>query len=236
MRALGRPTGLILVLSLAACLAAATGCGTPPAGTPTQIIKKAIQAQSRVKSSHVEVDIDIDLVMPGGNRSATLSYKGDYEEPDRWSLKVRSADSRYEVIVIGDRVYLKLPGAEAWTDKSGELAKEATTPGDVVGSKYLESAENVKMVDQKGDTYHLQFDLDINTFVRSFELGGVDPSVYLGKKAKMDVWVQKDSLRIEKATMSFTGAFIEPSPGKLTMNMELEFSNVNEPVSIEPPI
>ncbi|MBU1670282.1 MAG: hypothetical protein KKF41_08890 [Actinobacteria bacterium] len=236
MRALRRRAGLVLALSLAVCLAAATGCGTPAVGTPSQIIKKAVKAQSQVKSAHVEVEIDIDVVMPGGNRSAVVSYKGDYEQPDRWSLKVRSGDSRYEVIVIGDRVYLKLPGAETWTDKSGELAKEATTPGDVVGSKYLESAEDVKMVDRKGDTYHLQFDLDINTFVRSFELGGVDPSAYLGKKAKMDVWVQKDSLRIEKATMSFTGAFIEPSPGKLTMNMELEFSEVNEPVSIEPPI
>jgi hypothetical protein len=213
-----------------------TGCGNPPAGTPTQIIKKAVEAQSRIKSVHVEVDTDVDLVMPGGNRSATVSYKGDYEQPDRWTLRVRSGDSRYDVIVIGDRVYVKLPAADTWTDKSGELAKEATTPGDVVASKYLESAENVKLVDRKGDTYHLQFDLDINSFVRSFELGGVDPSAYLGKKAKMDVWVQKGSLRIEKATMSFSGAFVEPSPGKLTMNMELEFSDFNEPVSIEPPM
>lgn len=236
MRVTSRPAGLFLALSLVACVTAATGCGNPPAGTPTQIIKKAVEAQSRIKSVHVEVDTEVDLVMPGGNRSATMSYKGDYEQPDRWKLKVRSGDSHSEVIVIGDRVYVKLPAADTWTDKSGTLAREATTPGDVVGSKYLKSAENAKMIDSRGDTYHLQFDLDMNSFIRSFNLGGVDPSTFKGKKAKMDVWVQKGSLRIEKATMSFKGGFIEPSPGKLTMNMELEFSDFNEPVSIEPPI
>jgi outer membrane lipoprotein-sorting protein len=212
----------------------APGCGQPAAGTPEQIVKKAIAAQAGLRSVAMELDSEVELKLPGTQRSAIVSYDGFYEKPDRWHLNVRSSGAKSEVIIMGDRTFVKLPGADSWTEREGEMLQSGSSTGQLLGSKYLESASEVEMVDRKGDTYHLQFYLDMQKFARSFDMG-VDPSLFKGKKALMEVWVLKDSMNVEKATMTYKGDLGPAGPGELSMSMELDFSDFNEPVSIEPP-
>ncbi len=225
-------TALVAALVLAAALA--PGCGEQVAGTPEQIVKKAIAAQAKLKSVAMELDSELDLKIPGANRSATVSYDGYYEKPDRWHLNVRSSGAKSEVIILGDRTFVKLPGADSWTEKEGEMLQGGSSTGELLGSRYLESASDVELVDRKGDTYHLQFYLDMEKFAETFEMG-VDPALFEGKEAKMEVWVLKDSMNVEKATMTYAGDLGSAGPGELNMSMELDFSDFNEPVSIEPP-
>jgi hypothetical protein len=201
------------------------------------MIKKAIAAQGVLKSVHMELDSEFEFKVPGAQRSAAVSYDGDFEKPDHWHLKVRSSGSKSEAIILGDKTYVKLPGSDTWAEKKSEAIETGSTAGEVLRSKYLESASNVKLLDKKGDSYHLKFDLDMSRLARSLSLTGVDPSVLKGKRADMEVWILKDSMRIKKATMSFADNLdVEGSGlGKLNMSMEIGFSDFNEPVSIEAP-
>jgi hypothetical protein len=223
-----------LCAALLATLAA--GCGTPSAGTPSQIVRKSIDAQGRLKSAKINVDSDIELVVPGRNQSSSLSYKGSFEAPDRWSMTIRAQGAKSDVVIIGGRTWVKLPGSDQWTEKKSTSPLTGSSPNDAVASKYLKSAKNVQLVDQKDDAYHLKFDLDLLTFARSFNLSGIDPALFKGKQAHMDVWVRKDKFYLEKATMNFAGHIGAPVNANLKMSTEIDFSDLNEPVSIEPPI
>ena len=225
----------VCALLVAAITLVLAGCSGQPASTPSEIIKKAMYAQDQLKSVNMRLDNEIDFKIPGGQRSVTVSYQGVYEKPDRWHLKVVSSGARSEVIILGSQAFVKLPGSDTWTEKQSK-AVESSTPAGIVNSKYLQSATNVQLMDKKGDAYHLKFDLDLGKFVKSFSVSGIDPSVFKGKKARMDVWVQRETYRIEKATMSFAGDLSAlATPGTLIMNMEVDFTDFNEPVSIEAP-
>lgn len=229
-------TAILAAVAVAALLVAVPGCGDTSAGAPDEIIRKAITAQENLKSVHMELDSELDLDVPGGHRSSVISYKGVFEQPDRWRLTVRSEGRKSEVVIIGDTAYVKLQGAETWDEKKGgEYVEAGSPPGDVVGLQYLDSATEVRMLDEKGDTYHLGFDLDMERYAREFNVPGVNLSQLEGKQAKMEVRVLKDSMFIEKATLSFSGNMGADS-GNVKMLIESLFSEFNEPVTIEPPI
>jgi hypothetical protein len=223
-----------LVVTLLVTVASA-GCGTTSAGTPSQIIKKAIDAQGRLKSVTVDYESDVDLGLPGGNRSSSVSYKGSFQQPDRWKLAIRSSGVKSEVVIVGQKTWVKLPGSDTWTVKNTSSPLIGSSPDDVVASKYLKSAKNVQMVDQKDNAYHMKFDLDLLTFARAFNLSGIDPALFKGKVAHLDVWVRKKDMFLQKATMNFASQLGAPVNGSLKMSTEIDFSNFNEPVSVEPP-
>ena len=225
----------VALLAFLPAVLLAGGCGIQPVGTPKEIVKKAVAAQGALKSVSMGFDSEVEITVPGSQRSADVSYHGVYQKPDRWRLKVRASGARSEIIIMGDRTFVKLPGSDAWIEKKGDMLQDSSSPGELLSSKYLASATDVKLLDRKGDTYNLGFNLDLGSFARSFNLTGADPSMFKGRKARMEVWVLKDSMRVKKATMGFDGDLAAAGPGKLKMDMEVEFSDFNEPVSIEPP-
>ena len=229
-------TAALFTILLSSSLALVAGCGAQAAGSPAQIVRKAMSVQGELKSVHMRLDSELDFKVPGTQRTATVSYDGVYEKPDRWRLKLITSGAKSEVIILGDRTLVKLPGSDSWTEKKSGALDGGSSPGSLVSSKYLGSASNIVLADKKGDAYHLNFDLDLAGFARTFNVTGVDPSVFKGKRAHMEVWVQRDSMRIEKATMNFSGDLSATgTPGALSMDMEVDFSDFNEPVSIEPP-
>ena len=221
---------------LGATLVAVAGCGTPSAGTPSQIMQKSIDAQGKLNSVHVDVTNDVALSAPGGDKSSSLSYKGSFEKPDRWKLTIRAGGSRTDVIIIGQRTWLKQAGSDNWTEKNSQIALTGAAPGDVVAAKYLKSARNVRLLDSKDGLYHLGFDLDMLSFARAFNLSGVDPTLFKSKAAHMQVWVRQKDFYLSKAAMDFATHIAAPANTDIKMNTEVEFSNFNEPVSIEPPV
>jgi hypothetical protein len=224
---------LSLALLLACGLTA--GCGTTSAGTPTQIVKKAIDAQGRLKSVAVDYESDIDVAMPGGTRSSSISYQGVYEKPDRWKLTIRTSNGRADVVIIGARTWVKLPGSDTWTEKSSSTPLTGTNPDDVVASKYLKSAKDIQLVDEKNGLYHLKFNLDVLSYARTFNLTSIDPTLFKGKQAHVEIWVRKKDLFLQKATMNFATQLGAPINGSFKMSTRVEFSDFNEPVNIEPP-
>jgi hypothetical protein len=221
---------VVILLALAAA-----GCGPRRLGSAADIMRQAIAAQGSLRSAHMELDSELELKVPGSERSSAVSYQGDYEKPDRWALKIRSSGAKSEVIILGDRTFVKLPGSDSWTEKKSDVLQSGTSARGLVSSKYLQSASDVQLVDRKGGTYHLRFNLDMSKFAKSFNPTGVDPSIFKGRKATMEVWVLKDSLRIKKATMNYSGELPGVAGSRLAMNMELGFSDFNQPVSIEAP-
>jgi outer membrane lipoprotein-sorting protein len=228
------PAALLAAVALLA-ITFLTGCGTPAAGTPSQIMKKAIAAQGRLKSVRIDLNTDMEIAAPGDNRSNSISYKGSYEKPDRWKLTVRSAGTRAEIIIIGDRTWMKSRDSTGWVEKTTSAKAEGAAPGDVVASTYLKSARNIELVDQKDDMYHLRFDLNLLDFARAHNISGLDPSLFKGKEAQMEVWVRQKDLYLDSAKMEFAAHFAAPLNTDVKMSNEIEFSNFNEPVSIEPP-
>jgi hypothetical protein len=226
---------LAAAVALMAALVAVAGCGGPSAGTPSQIIKKSIDAQGKLNSVHVDVTNDVALSAPGGDKSSSLSYKGSFEKPDRWKLTIRAGGSRTDVIIIGQRTWLKTAASDKWTEKTSQTALSGAAPGDVVAVKYLKSARNVRLLDSKDGLYHLGFDLDMLSFARAFNLSGIDPTLFKGKEAHMQIWVRQKDLYLSKAAMDFSTHIAAPANTDIKMNTEVEFSNFNEPVSIEPP-
>lgn len=226
----------IVVIAAAVASLAFSGCGGTTAGTPDEIISKAITDQGGLKSVRMELESQADLDIPGGHRSTMISYDGVFEQPDKWRLTVRSGGGKSEVVIIGNTSYVKLPGSDIWTRKTGgDYLEDGSSPGDVIGSKYLESATEARMVDQKGDTYHLKFDLDMESYARQFNVPGVDPSELKDRRVNMEVWILKDSMYIKKSTMDFSGTLGSDS-GNVEMSMEIEFSEFDQPVTIEAPI
>ncbi len=225
------------LLALLVCMlpAAAAGCGGPPAGTPAQILEKCIGAQGGLKSVAVNYEGDFELSLPGGSQTSAILYRGVYEKPDRWKLALRTAGSKTEVIIVGDRTWVKLPGSDAWTEKTSAASMTGNNPDEVVASRYLNSARNVKMIDRKSDSYHLGFDLDIGSFAKAFNLPGVDPGTFKGRKARFEAWVRKKDYYLQKATMEFAGRLATPQVGTFKMSTGIDFKDFNVPVSIEPP-
>jgi hypothetical protein len=213
------------------------GCGVAELGNPGQITSRAIQAQGHLSSVHMEMDTDLEFKGAPGNLSNSSNFYrgvGDFEQPDRSKMTIKSTAGKTEVITIGKKAYVKMPGSDIWTqrDVSNYLASGGS-PSDV--TNYLKYTKGLKLLDRKEDTYHLRFSLDMGRYAGVAKVPGVDPTMFKGMEARMEAWVLKDSFRVKKAKMDFAGDLTRVGVGRVTMSMEVEFSNFDEPVKIEAP-
>lgn len=227
-----------IALALAVALAAvACGCGGTTITSPAQVVKQAIAAQGRLKSAKMAVDISIGIKTPQSLQATNLFYKGDgfYEQPDKSSLTLKSSGGQMQVIAIGDNAYVKTPGSSAWVKrKTASSPHSGTTPADV--TNYLKYTRNLQMLDSQGDTYHLKFDLDMGRYAKVAGVAGVDPAVFKGKQAQLEVWVNKQDHYVQRVKMDFKGDLASAGVGDLELSTDLEFSQFNKPVTIEAPM
>jgi hypothetical protein len=228
------PAGLLALLLVLVLVSA--GCGADRPIAPREIIDRAIKAQDSLKSVRMELDSKTDVNVPGVARSENVLYTGEYLKPDRWRLNIRSSGVKTEAVIIGERTFVKLPGSDSWTEKELEVLDGGAPPGELVGGKYLKSASNVELVDRKGDSFHLKFDLDMNKYVRTVRETDIDPAVFAGKTAAMEVWVLKDSMYISRVTMDYSSDVPGVASSRLALSMEASFTDFNEPVKIEVPL
>jgi len=228
-----------LLLAALACVAvlSACGCGESAPEAPREILRKGIFAQENLKSVHMKMTSEADFDLPGARQSSVTIYEGDFEQPDRWKLTIRSRGTTTDVVLIGERAFVKYSGNDTWSEKTGvDFFREGTGPGDVAGSAYLESAGEVSMVESEGDTYHLAFDLDMARYIEEFQPPGADFSGLETHNAGVDVWILKDDYFIEKTVIDFVGGLTEENPKSIAVSIEVEFSEFGRPVSIEQPM
>ena len=237
----GKPPGPgpLTVAAVAALLVAAflNGCGRPEAGTARQIVKEALRNQNTLKSVRMEVERETELVSGPQSRTVDVeTFKGVYEQPDKWKLTVRSQGAKAEVIIIGERAYLKYAGAQEWDVKDSKgLLGGGSGGGEVMVSDYLKSARDVQMLDEKGDTYHLVLNTDIGVCAESFRVRGLDPSLFANRNVRTEIWVHKETLYLERALVAFESNLTN-APGRISVHTQAEFYDQNEPVTVEPPV
>jgi hypothetical protein len=222
---------------LLAAVVLAAGCGALELGDPARIVSRAIQSQGRLSSVHMEMSADLELKgAPGnlGNASNLYNGQGDFEKPDKSKVTLKSTAGDTEVITIGKKAFVKMPGSGIWMQKNvTDYLASGASPNDV--TDYLKYTKGLKLLDRKENTYHLSFNLDMGRYARVVKVPGVDPSMFKGMEAHMEVWVLKDSFRVKKAKMDFAGDLTKVGAGRMTMSMEVEFSNFDEPVKIAAP-
>lgn len=237
----GRAILIIVILAVlsATMLITAGGCKDEAVGTPEEIIEKAIAAQSELKSVELRMENEMELKSPVETRSATISYKGSFERPDKWSLVIQANGVKSEVIVIGEDTYIKTPGSTTWEKRKADVLGGDSSSDDIINLDYLDAASDIRLVDQKGGKYHLEFNLDVAANAALFNVAGVtefDRSLVKGKKAQMEMWIQKETYYVEEARLSFSRSPSGEESGGIRVKMEMRFSDFNEPVSIEPPM
>lgn len=231
-----RPVAVLLLFILTA---GAGGCGIVPLASPKEIVRRAIDAQGGLKSVRMEMGASVEIeAAPGSLQRTTTTYRGEgyFEQPDKSTVTIETPPKhKVEVITIGDRMYVKQTGATAWTEKKVTRQQEsAVAPASV--TDYLKYTKNLQLVDKRGDTYHLKFDLDMGRYTKVVAFPGVDPSLFKGMAARMEMWVLKDKYYVKRAKMDMSGDMAKGGAGHLSESMELEFSGFNEPVTIEKPI
>lgn len=228
----------VLLLALLLVVAAlVVGCGVTELGSPGQIVSRAIRAQGRLSSVHIGMDVELEFKGAPGNLEKASSFyrgEGDFERPDKSNMVIKSTAGKTEVITIGKKAFVKMPGSGIWTQRNvGDYVAGGVSPNDV--TDYLKYTKDLKLLDRKEDTYHLSFKLDMGRYAGVAKVPGVDPSMFGGKEARMEIWVLKDSFRVKKAKMDFTGDLAKVGVGRLVMSMGVEFSAFDEPVKIEAP-
>ena len=228
---------LSVLTVLLATIALAAGCGALELGNPGQIVSRAIQAQGRLSSVHMEMDTDLEFKGALSNLGKMSNFyrgEGDFEKPDRSKMALKSAAGKTEVVTIGKKEYVKMPGSEIWMEKNmADYLASGVSPNDV--TDYLKYTKRLELLDRKEGMYHLSFNLDMGRYTKVAKVPGVDPSIFKGMEARMEIWVLKDSFRVSKAKMDFAGDLTKVGAGRVMMSMEVEFSNFDEPVKIEAP-
>lgn len=224
------------ILFLACVLATSplfSGCGSG-SSSPKEIVGKAIEVQGKLKSVRVEFDVSMQ-VSGGPSGSAATSYHGEgyYESPDRSKLTVTTPAGQTEVITVGDRVFVKPPDSSKWArQKVPQNMSAGASPSDI--RDYLKYTKNLKLVEKTGDTYHLRFTLDVGRYARRSKPAGSQAPSTQGMEAEMDVWVLQDGFYVQRARMGFKGD-LGVGAGNTTINVRVEFSDFNKPVTIETP-
>lgn len=205
-----------------------------------QMIRKAVEAQNSLDFVHMEVESKADLYALGGQKSTECAYSGDFQHPDRWKLKMWSPAGSSEMVIIGDTVYTRSFGAREWRKEKQKDSLGAKSPAEMLASQYLDSASEVKLVSTNEKGNNVSFNLDMGRYMKAVELEGMNPEAFKGKKAKMQVCLEKSSMRIKEATLSYFGSIPMPEggtsvPAKIRVEAKIEFSRFNQPIEIEAP-
>ncbi|MDD5747479.1 MAG: hypothetical protein PHP64_00245 [Actinomycetota bacterium] len=226
----------LVFLLLAFLLLEFTGCGEQLLSNPENIVEKTIRSQKKMESSHIEILLDINISEPEGDVITSVSSRseGFFKAPESMQMKSTTGGKTTEEIKIGKKTYVKPSGSLRWTEKDESDSAGVFVPVDA--ASYLRYTENLRLVDRKDGRYHLEFFVDMEKYVGRVKVPGVDASLFKGTKAKMEVWIQEKTFFLEKTKMSFSGKIKELGMKILKVFINVEFSDFNEPVSIEAPI
>lgn len=225
--------GLVLLQSL---LLFASGCNELVLRDPQEIVRKAIDAQKKLKSARVEMDFELDIKRPGEDRvTSTISRsEGYFEQPDKTRLEITSGGRKTQVITIGDKTYMKTPDSSHWVEKSSKGTFESFGPRDA--ATFLRYTKDLKLKGIEENAYHLSFTLAMERYAKAMQMPGMSPEVFKGSKARMQVWVLTNSFYVEKMEMKFFSDATAAGIGKVWTTVCFEFSEFGKPANIEAPI
>lgn len=219
---------------------AAAGAGSGSTGsTSTQpndpaaiaLMKKSSAAMKGLKSVHMTIE------SPGAANPFTA--EGDLELPDKMRMTADTAQGKVEEIIVGNNMYMKMPGSDAYLALPSNPAVVRTIASLRGMDVYIQNAQGATIVgsEQVGgaDTTHIKFSYDQDKVTAAFDqaLGLPTPVPNTGppNMATGEMWIDKSNyyLRQHKYDLG-SGALVQ---GKIQVIMST-LSKFNEPVS--PPI
>jgi len=222
---------------VAVCLLAILpGCG---GGLPDvqEIWEKSEEAERNISSLHMEIAIYYQNTKFGGGQIQTTSI--DVSGNNVHSTSAIFGQSFSEVIVVGGKQYGRFAGSEEWKEQpvtvSGRTATEQLE-GFAQLPDTASSSENLGIERVSGvEAYHLSFTLSPGQVSDLFK--SVKPEQLAANSGgKVDVWVEKETNYRIKYEAVVNNVLITDKIGYGDMRITTTLTNINQPISITPPI
>ena len=198
-----------------------------------------VDAMAAVESFHFITTGSLETTASESEMTISITFEGDSLSPDRTSARLILGVSVFvleiEIVTIGTDVYLTNPMTGEW---------EVTSPEDfgipdpvLLISGVLPSLNDMKIVGEERiaevPTYHLSGSVTLE-----------DPEMLGADLESVDIWIGvEDSLLYRISTQGLTnlddfGLSLEDMGlgGEGTIALQIDLSDFNEPVEIEPPI
>jgi hypothetical protein len=232
---------------------------------PFEALKAINQASMELKSAHFTMDMDMDMDIGGSSVTMVMTAVGDVEmtgpSPEDANMQMEMTISLLGQTV---KMELVAVNGQYWTREEGKSwqsmpATSASPFGGLGGDptaalKYLEQAKDLKRLkDEKVDgvdCYHFSFVMDTETLATPEMLGQITGSGQLTAEQarkiletavlEAEAWVGKEDLFLRRQVIDMTFEISGlPELGdtivKYDMQIDLRFSQINEPVEIKAP-
>lgn len=275
----------LMVVSL--ILAGCQQQGQPIPSDPVEAVKLIADKQKEIKSQHFDLTLNFNLQIDGLPESdpsaallkdfdASVTAAGDVDNASENFQLEGSADLgiltaflaqgedelTFELVKVGDTMYTRGAGQEAWTE-SDVTSAAGGEAANVSPEQLTELLKKVARAERLGDenvdgvdSFHFKLNLDpeelINEVVKMAEQAGTDAQTdpeqieqakQLLKDAVIDVelWVAKADLIIRQQKFHFVIDLkeIPDAPPETTVHADLDLtlksSKINEPVNITAP-
>lgn len=249
--------GITLLVGVSFLLSSLAGCGGQPGRlSPKAAVAKAYAATTAIQSVHYTITGTISA----SGEVQEIHGEGDFLFPDREQMRIGVAGQTIEMVRIGDKQYLKLPGAAEWQVR--ELGSEAlyqpVEPMDALG--YLQS---IAVVSELPDETvagvlckHYQGVVDVTQHLAAMESAiakQANSEIQQGGQTlrerlkdasiTVEVWIGKEDHLVYQEKLYMTTYFTPPTPVHgppaekipITSTQTIRFSKFNQPLEIQPP-
>lgn len=229
--------GMLVVLMVAGALAVLPGCGGESLPSVDELWDRMQKAKENINSMHMEVSFYYQNTKFGSGLTETYVY--DFSGENFKEQHAVFGKTFSEVVVVGGVMYTRLMGEEAWNqqaapqgqpDYSQQIAGFARLP------EIATSKENLGLENLKGgiEAYHVTFSVNTADLMTLFpRVDSARLSASTG--AKIDFWIEKDTyypLMYEAVIGNYQ--FTDPI-GYGDLRIVNSMSNINQPVTINPP-
>lgn len=226
--------GILTLAMIGAMLVFLPGCG---GGEPSvnEIWERSAEAEADINSWHMDIYIYYDNTQFGSGliETTSIDVSGDNYHYQRSIF----GQSFTEIIKVGGKTYVLSTDTGEWTEQAASVD---TSPGQVGQFSNLpsqsSSQENLGVEAVNGvQAYHLVFNLGPENVSSLF------PDVPAGQLSanaggKVDVWVDEEDYYKVKYEASISNVQITDQIGYGGLRIVVDFSSINQPISITPPV
>ena len=213
----------------------------PQAGPPpdaAEILAKSVDAMASVESFHFTTTGSLETTTSESEMTISVTFEGDSLSPDRTRARLTLGVSVFlleiDIVTIGDDVYLTNPLTGEWEVTS---ADEFGIPNPVLlVSGVFPTLSDMNMVGENQIGEVQTFHLSGSVMLEGVEMLGADLE-------SVDIWLGvEDGLLYRISTQGLVnlddlGLSLEDMGlgGEGVIELQIDLSNFNEPVEIEPP-
>ncbi len=228
-----------------------TATPTPTSPPSETILENAYAALDEADSYHMITDMNMEIGITGLTMELGIEFEGDYQAPDRlagtYNMTILGETTAFEAIMVSDVLYVKDPDTNEWIESPDQSAVSFSTPfAELEASDYEELTFIAEESLNDQAVYHfsgLVSNLD-DQFAQNLDLadlGELFSSIELEGDLGVEFWIGVEDGLLYQTLV--TGALILQTDGAdagfeemaMTMDVLVQYSDFDEPVSIEVP-